>query len=134
MATLIDLGALSVSLGDGLLLQGRTLYVVRNRLNQIDRRASARPQPRIVVGTITDPRFDVPTTVAAFGDALYVALLASPRRRRPTRRTPCAWEPSPKAWRSAKTHHQWDEPAQASARRGFDFVALFGFVAGAGVP
>ena len=73
VATLIDLGGLSVSLGDGLLLQGRTLYVVRNRLNQIDVVELAPDRSRgVVVGTITDPRFDVPTTVAAFGDALYV--------------------------------------------------------------
>ena len=71
-ATQIDLGKDSVSAGDGLLLRGRTLYVVQNQLNQI---AVVDLAPDLsggeVVGTITDPRFDVPTTVAAFGGALY---------------------------------------------------------------
>ena len=71
-ATQIDLGGDSVSAGDGLLLRGRTLYVVQNQLNQIAVVALA---PDLssgeVVGTITDPAFDIPTTVAAFGDALY---------------------------------------------------------------
>lgn len=34
-ATEIDLGGKSVTNGDGILLQGKTLYVVRNQLNQI---------------------------------------------------------------------------------------------------
>ena len=71
-ATLIDLGGASVSAGDGLLLRGRTLYVVRNRLNQI---AVIELAPDLnsgeVVETITNPNFDVPTTVAIFGNALY---------------------------------------------------------------
>jgi streptogramin lyase len=59
--------------GDGLLLRGRTLYVVQNRLNQVavvglDRSASR----ATLEDTLTDPRFDVPTTVAAFGDRLYL--------------------------------------------------------------
>jgi streptogramin lyase len=59
--------------GDGLLLRGRTLYVVQNRLNQVavvglDRSASQ----ATLEDTLTDPRFDVPTTVAAFGDRLYL--------------------------------------------------------------
>lgn len=71
VATKIDLNGASASNGDGLLLEGRTLYVVRNRLNQIavfepvDRSSAA------LVDTITDPRFDVPTTVASYGGALY---------------------------------------------------------------
>jgi hypothetical protein len=71
-ATRIDLGGQSVTNGDGLLLRGRTLYVVQNRLNQI---AVIKLAPNLrtgeVVATITDPNFDVPTTVAAFGNALY---------------------------------------------------------------
>ena len=72
VATQIDLAGQSVSAGDGLLLNGQRLYVVRNRLNEIvvidlasDLRAGE------VVGTITDPNFDVPTTIAAFGNAIY---------------------------------------------------------------
>lgn len=72
VATLIDLGGASVSAGDGLLLRGHTLYVVRNRLNQI---AVIELAPGFasgeVVGTITSPNFDVPTTVAMHGGSLY---------------------------------------------------------------
>jgi hypothetical protein len=72
VATLIDLHGASVSAGDGLLLHGNTLYVVRNRLNQI---AVIELSPDLasgeLVGTITDAAFDVPTTLAAFGNALY---------------------------------------------------------------
>ena len=72
VATLIDLGGASVSAGDGLLLRGHTLYVVRNRLNQI---AVIKLAPGFtsgeVVGTITSSNFDVPTTVAALGSSLY---------------------------------------------------------------
>lgn len=59
--------------GDGLLLRGRTLYVVQNRLNTVavlrlsDSGLSAR-----VVDRLTDPRFDVPTTVGAFAGRLYL--------------------------------------------------------------
>jgi sugar lactone lactonase YvrE len=72
VATLIDLGGASVSNGDGILLQGNTLYVVRNRLNQI---AVIELAPDLlsgaVVDVITNSNFDVPTTVAAFGRRLY---------------------------------------------------------------
>jgi sugar lactone lactonase YvrE len=61
----IDLGGASVSFGDGLELHGRTLYVVRNQLNEVDvfrlgrRLAAARLR-----GTITSADLDVPTTIA----------------------------------------------------------------------
>jgi sugar lactone lactonase YvrE len=59
--------------GDGLLLSGRTLYVVQNRLNTVavlhlDRQATS----GTLVKTVTDPRFDVPTTMASFRDRLYL--------------------------------------------------------------
>ncbi|MFL6123394.1 SMP-30/gluconolactonase/LRE family protein [Actinophytocola sp.] len=59
--------------GDGLLLSGRTLYVVQNRFNmvavlQLDRRGTSAS----LVRTVTDPRFDVPTTMASFGNRLYL--------------------------------------------------------------
>ena len=73
VATAIDLGGETVVNGDGLLLDGRTLYVVQNRLNTV---AVIRLNHRGTAGTVeqrvTDPRFDVPTTVAAFGDRLYL--------------------------------------------------------------
>jgi hypothetical protein len=54
-----------VTTGDGILLQGRTLYVVRNRMNRI---AVIELTPDLasgtVVGVITNPPFDVPTTIA----------------------------------------------------------------------
>ena len=72
-ATLIDLGAGSVVSGDGILLQGKTLYVVRNVLNQVavielDKDLTSGE----IVDVITSPSFRVPTTIAAFGNALYV--------------------------------------------------------------
>lgn len=72
VATLIALGGGSVSNGDGILLQGKTLYVVQNQLNQI---AVIKLDPDLtsgtIVGTLTNPLFDIPTTIARFGDALY---------------------------------------------------------------
>jgi sugar lactone lactonase YvrE len=71
-ATLVDLGGGSVPNGDGILLDGKTLYVMQNRLNQI---AVVELDPKLtageITGTITDPDFDVPTTIAEFGSALY---------------------------------------------------------------
>ena len=68
----IALGGATVPNGDGLLLHGRTLYVVQNFLNQI---AVVRLSPNLaqgtVVRTITDAAFDVPTTIARFGMRLY---------------------------------------------------------------
>jgi sugar lactone lactonase YvrE len=68
----IDLGGATVTAGDGILLQGRTLYVVRNQLNQI---AVIELTPDLasgtIVGVITNPAFDVPTTIARHGNALY---------------------------------------------------------------
>lgn len=70
--TEIDLGGATVTQGDGILLQGRTLYVVRNRMNKI---AVIRLAPDLLSGTvireITNPAFDVPTTIARHGTALY---------------------------------------------------------------
>jgi outer membrane protein assembly factor BamB len=62
----IDLGGANVVNGDGLLLIGRVLFVVQNRLNQIAVVFLSRDLTRgRVVKTITDPAFDVPTTIAA---------------------------------------------------------------------
>ncbi len=72
IAIRIDLGGGSVPNGDGILLQGNTLYVVQNVLNQI---AVAELNPDLtsgtIVDTITSTSFRVPTTIAKFGDALY---------------------------------------------------------------
>ena len=58
--------------GDGILLRGTTLAVVRNTINEVavlrlDRDLSTAR----LVATLTDPGFAVPTTVAAFGSHLY---------------------------------------------------------------
>ncbi|MBE8471319.1 SMP-30/gluconolactonase/LRE family protein [Streptomyces justiciae] len=63
----------TVANGDGLWRIGRTLYVVQNRLNlvsvwDLDTGATT----ATLRTTITDPRFDVPTTAARFGDRLYL--------------------------------------------------------------
>ncbi|MGD8519447.1 MAG: superoxide dismutase [Anaerolineae bacterium] len=68
----LDLGGDSLPNGDGILLEGKTLYVIQNSLNQIavvtlNNDLSA----GMVVDTITNDAFDVPTTLAGFGNALY---------------------------------------------------------------
>ncbi|MEV7287993.1 superoxide dismutase [Streptomyces sp. NPDC093252] len=66
-------GTSSLTYGDGLLRVGRTLYVVQNRLHQVsvlDLDAGARTA--VLRRVITDPRYDVPTTAARYGDRLYV--------------------------------------------------------------
>jgi sugar lactone lactonase YvrE len=72
VTTQIDLGGATLPNGDGILLDGKTLYVVQNRLNQI---AVVELNPDFtagtVVDTITDEDFRVPTTIAEFGNALY---------------------------------------------------------------
>ncbi|MFI6025527.1 SMP-30/gluconolactonase/LRE family protein [Amycolatopsis magusensis] len=70
---LVDLGGESLVNGDGLLVRGRTLYVVQNRSNAVavftiaEDGSHAKLRERI-----TDPRFDVPTTVASHGKRLYL--------------------------------------------------------------
>jgi sugar lactone lactonase YvrE len=59
--------------GDGLLTSGRTLYAVQNRLNtvavlKLNRAGTA----ATLETTVTDPRLDVPTTVATFAHRLYL--------------------------------------------------------------
>ncbi|MFD3378934.1 MULTISPECIES: SMP-30/gluconolactonase/LRE family protein [unclassified Streptomyces] len=66
-------GATSVVNGDGLYRIGRTLYVVQNRLNLISVfHLDSKATTATLTGTITDPRFDVPTTAARFGNRLYL--------------------------------------------------------------
>lgn len=62
----------SVPNGDGILLDGRTLYVVQNRLNVIAKIALS---PKLTSGRvlrrISSAEFDVPTTVVELGSRLY---------------------------------------------------------------
>ena len=73
IATRVDLGGAVLVNGDGLLLSGRTLFVVQNRDNQVAVvRLNSAGTAGEVTEYLTDPRFDVPTTVAAFGNRLYL--------------------------------------------------------------
>ena len=74
---LVDLGAETLPNADGLLLDGRTLYVVQNFRNRI---AVVELSPDYLSGAIvrfiTEPftsnaATKVPTTIAKFGDSLY---------------------------------------------------------------
>ena len=69
----VDLGGYALTNGDGLLTIGRQLYVVQNRLNLV---AVFNLNRSGTVGalkkTLTNPGFDVPTTVAKFGKWLYL--------------------------------------------------------------
>jgi sugar lactone lactonase YvrE len=73
VARTVDLDGYRLTNGDGLLVRGRTLYVVQNRLSQVavfdlNRRGTA--------GTLDEvlpvPGGDVPTTVAAYKGSLYL--------------------------------------------------------------
>jgi sugar lactone lactonase YvrE len=69
----IDLGTETVPNGDGILLRGRTLFVVQNQLNLIARIKLSRDlSSGRVLERISDPDFDVPTTIASFRGHLYV--------------------------------------------------------------
>lgn len=65
-------GGESVPNGDGILLDGRTLYVVQNQLNVVAK-ISLAPNLRSgrVLRRIANAGLDVPTTVADFGSRLY---------------------------------------------------------------
>jgi sugar lactone lactonase YvrE len=68
----INLGGESVPNGDGILLSGKTLYVVQNRLNLV---AVIELAPDLssgeVITRLTDPDFRVPTTIDELGHRLY---------------------------------------------------------------
>jgi sugar lactone lactonase YvrE len=73
VADRIELTGGDVANGDGLLLEGRTLYVVQNRLNRV---AVIRLSPDLGEGTIvrhlTHPALDVPTTIDRSAGRLYL--------------------------------------------------------------
>ncbi len=68
----IDLGGATLPNGDGILLAGRTLYVVQNQLNKIAVVELSDDLGRgEVVREIRDSDFDIPTTIAKFDKWLY---------------------------------------------------------------
>ncbi len=72
-ASKIDLGGAGVPNGDGLVLAGRTLYVVQNFSNQI---GVVTLDPSLTSGVVSDapltsPDFRIPTTAAKFGSTIY---------------------------------------------------------------
>ncbi|HEY5978464.1 MAG TPA: superoxide dismutase [Microlunatus sp.] len=72
-ATQVDLGGARLTNGDGLLVEGRTLYAVQNRLNQVAViRLDRSGRSGRLVSTVTDADFDVPTTIAAYGKSLWL--------------------------------------------------------------
>jgi sugar lactone lactonase YvrE len=72
VTTQIDLGGESVPNGDGILLEGRRLYVVQNQLNQV---AVIKLHRDLSSGTVLtrleNEDFDIPTTIDRFGRRLY---------------------------------------------------------------
>jgi sugar lactone lactonase YvrE len=68
----ISLGGESVPNGDGILLTGKTLYVVQNQLNRVAViRLSSDLSSGRVVTRLTDPDLAVPTTIDDHGRRLY---------------------------------------------------------------
>jgi sugar lactone lactonase YvrE len=73
-AQAVDLGGYVLTNGDGLLLEGRRLYVVQNRLNQIAVfRLDGDGRSGRLQEIIRSAEFSVPTTVARLGNRLYAA-------------------------------------------------------------
>ena len=69
----VDLDGELLENGDGLTRDGRTLFVVQNRLNQVAvLRLDRDGRSGHVEERVTDERFAVPTTVAVTGDRLYL--------------------------------------------------------------
>ena len=72
-ARAVDLDDVVLTNGDGLLREGRTLYVVQNQLNQVAVVGLARDgRSGRLMYTFQAPSFDVPTTIARSGDSLYL--------------------------------------------------------------
>jgi sugar lactone lactonase YvrE len=73
IATAVNLGTESLANGDGILLQGHTLYVVQNRSNLLAVVSMADDfKSGVVTNRVANDAFDVPTTVAASDGNLYL--------------------------------------------------------------
>lgn len=71
-AKLIDLGGVPVPLADGILLDGRLLYVVQNLANQIAViQLDNRYKSGTLIDIITDENFGIPSTIDDKGNNLY---------------------------------------------------------------
>jgi sugar lactone lactonase YvrE len=71
-ADLVELSGGDVRFGDGILLDGRKLYVVQNQLNRVAVvRLSRGLRSGMIIEHLTDPALDVPTTIAEFRKSLY---------------------------------------------------------------
>lgn len=72
-AIAVDLDGEQVTNGDGLLVLGRKLYVVQNQLNRVAVfEMTAQGFSGRLVDTLTSPEFDIPTTVAKYGNGLFL--------------------------------------------------------------
>ena len=67
----VDLGGVALSSVDGLELQGQTLYAVRNTNLVTVVRLSSQLAAGTVLGDITDPGLDVPTTATVAAGRLW---------------------------------------------------------------
>ncbi|MFJ2111227.1 SMP-30/gluconolactonase/LRE family protein [Streptomyces sp. NPDC087850] len=73
IGTTVDLGGDNVEFGDGMRIEGRTLHVVQNQLNAVAViRLNADGTKGRLLERRTDPRFDIPTTIASFGNRFYL--------------------------------------------------------------
>lgn len=73
VARKVDLGGEPATNGDGLLVLGRTFFIVQNQLSRVSVfRLNEEGTSGRLVERLTDPRLDIPTTVAAFGNRLYL--------------------------------------------------------------
>ena len=72
-ASQVGLGGYTLTNGDGMLRQGRVLYVAQNRDNKVAAiRLTKRGDFGRLVDTLTSPGFDVPTTIASYRHSLYL--------------------------------------------------------------
>ena len=96
----------SVPNGDGILLEGRTLYVVQNQQKEI---AVIKLDRGLTSGTVlrrlTSPDFDVPTTIDRFGGRLYAV---NARFSTPSTATTAYWITAVPADHARRGHHDKD--------------------------
>ncbi|WSQ14775.1 SMP-30/gluconolactonase/LRE family protein [Streptomyces sp. NBC_01231] len=72
-ATPVDVGGADLTWGDGMRLEGTTLYITRNVSNKLAvlQLNKAGTKGRLTA-EVTDPRFDNPTSVTRIGNKLYI--------------------------------------------------------------